>query len=77
MFSDCADPPTITVGMAGDIMQGASVATAPYAANIEITFTCQSGWYLVGPTMSTCQGSPTFQWNVLQSNVPRCLQGRK
>ena len=48
MFSDCADPPTITVEMAGDIMQGASIATAPYTADTETIYTCQSGWYLVG-----------------------------
>ena len=65
----------IMVGMAGDIMRGGFVASAPYAVDDVITYTCQADWFLVGETTSRCQGSPTFQWTVVQANVPRCLQG--
>ena len=52
------------------------MASAPYAVDDVITYTCQTGWYLVGKTTNTCQGSPTFSWTVVQANVPRCLQGK-
>ena len=52
------------------------MASAPYAVDDVITYTCQTGWFLVGETTSRCQGSPTFQWTLLQTNIPRCLQGK-
>ena len=66
----------ITVGMDGDIMRGGSVASPPYTNNDEITYTCQAGWFLVGQITTRCQGSPTFQWTVVQTDVPRCLLGK-
>ena len=71
------DPPEITVGMAGDIIQGTSIATAPYAPGTEVTYTCQVGYQLAGAAgTSECLGAPTFQWAITGSNLPECRRGK-
>ena len=73
------DPPEIIVGLAGDIMEGTSIATAPYAPGTEVTYTCQVGYQLAGiagTATSVCQGTPTFQWSITGSNLPECRRGK-
>lgn len=72
LYTDCEDPPSITVGDAGANTGDKS----PYAVNELITYNCAATYSLSGSRINTCQGS-NFEWSLTgSSGLPQCLKGR-
>ena len=65
------DPPPITDGLPEPI----TGATAPYALNDVITYSCATNYVLDGMRTNVCLGPPSFEWLLMENDVPRCIRG--